>query len=125
MTKLFSGKKLVVFDFDGTLVDSIIDVKYSINAAIVDMGYSAFDDIEINYLIGPDLKTSLSQMINDKAFNFTRFEELFCQHYDSMMTTHTQCYPGVKLLLTHLTQQGYRCAVFTNKPQAQAEKLKR
>ena len=55
---MFEHKKLIVFDFDGTLVDSIIDVKHSINSAIVDMGYPAFDDIKIGYLIGPDLETS-------------------------------------------------------------------
>ena len=120
---MFEHKKLIVFDFDGTLVDSIIDVKHSINSAIVDMGYPAFDDIKIGYLIGPDLETSLCKMMGDDTFDFARFEVLFGNHYNSIMTQSTTLYPGVVSLLTQLTRQGLTCAVFTNKPQAQAEKM--
>ena len=117
------SKKIIAFDFDGTLVDSISDVQMAINSAVEKMGYNAFDDHTMNYLVGPDLETSMTKMINCSLFKFSDFEKLFSQFYEQQMVSTTTLYDGVVKTLDWLKGAGKRCIVYTNKPSDQAVKI--
>jgi len=120
---MLGNKKLIVFDFDGTLINSHEDVKVSINKALHDMGYPTLSNDRINQLIGPDLEQALANVIDDTLFDFKQFEILFVHYYDQLMVSSTALYPGVKQTLTWLQDQAKQLAILTNKPANQAIKI--
>jgi phosphoglycolate phosphatase len=110
---------LVIFDLDGTLVDSVDDLCNAVNAARGYMGLPPLPhDVVASYVgngapvlirraMGPD---ATEQQIED-ALAF------FLSYYREHMLDHTRPYPGVVETLETLHSRGLKMAVLTNKPQ--------
>ena len=115
--------KSIIFDFDGTLVDS--------EKAI----YECFQSItrrlapeRINYakniLIGPPLRDTASEILGyDNQSQLDKFIKLFIQMHDEQVIQHTQPYPNVIKVLKKVYSKNIPMAVATNKRLVPTEKL--
>ncbi len=108
--------RLIIFDLDGTIVDSGPGIKNSISKAIGKMGLPAKSEDELNSFIGPPLRVSFQ-----KEFGLTvdeAEEALYCyrRFYYQQGIYEADVYDGIPELLQDLRNKGYLLAVGTSKP---------
>lgn len=108
--------RLLVFDLDGTLVDSLPGIAFSIDAALRAFGFPA-SQRELAPLIGPPVREILAAVSgagNPEALD--RLERAFRASYDVEGWRRTECLPGVPDMLWNLMTGGIELWVATNKP---------
>ncbi|NHF73681.1 phosphoglycolate phosphatase [Paracoccus xiamenensis] len=113
----------IVFDLDGTLIDSAPDIHATANIVLGDEGLGGFDLPTVRGFVGrgvPHLVDSLlgAHGIKDSA-RAARMADNLIARYEHAVTL-TQPYPGVEAALQALQAAGHRLAVCTNKPLAPA-----
>jgi phosphoglycolate phosphatase len=108
--------RLLIFDLDGTLVDSERDLALSVNAARGEMDLPPLAAARISTYVGQGVQVLIRRALAEKASekNVERATELFLAYYRDHMLDHTVTYPGVREALDEL--DGKRMAVLTNKP---------
>ncbi len=119
-------KKLLLFDLDGTLIDSAPDLSYSVNLMLEQLGREHFDDATIHGWVGNGARTLVSRALSGSVEIDTTLDaelleralEIFLHYYHENICVKTQLYEGVKETLHALSQAGYKMAVVTNKPYA-------
>lgn len=119
-------KKLIIFDLDGTLVNSLQDLAEAVNYALRECGYREYEISEFNMMIGHGIKNLLLTALPEKKRSeeeFKRLAPLFFDHYDRNITRHTTPYSGIRELLSALHKLGYKMAIASNKYQAGTEKI--
>lgn len=113
-----SRYKLVVFDLDGTLLNTLEDLAESVNYALKACGYPTHPVEQYPYFVGNGVRSlikralpseSVSDAIKDKVLM------LFFEHYKENLTNRTHPYTGIEELLTSLKKRGYSLAVASNK----------
>jgi phosphoglycolate phosphatase len=106
---------LIVFDWDGTLMDSTAHIARSIQAACRDLGLPVPADEAARYVIGLGLRDALQIAAPslDPA-DYPRLAERYRFHY-LVKDTHTELFAGVRDLLEELRARGYLLAVATGK----------
>lgn len=122
MTKQF---KLIGFDLDGTLVNSLPDLALSVNSALVELGLPQAEESLVLTWIGNGADV-LSARALDWAQKQTgrslneeetlQFKRRFGFYYGENLCNISRLYPNVKETLETLKAQGYILAVVTNKP---------
>lgn len=117
-------KKLVIFDLDGTLLNTISDLGNSCNYALKEMGFAEHHISAYNYMVGNGVRRLLERAQPD-ADEATINELLrhFREHYDDHCTDTTVPYPGIPELLTELTRRDIGIAVASNKYQSAVDKI--
>lgn len=117
-------KKLVIFDLDGTLLNTISDLGASCNYALEKMGFATHPEMSYNFMVGNGVRKLISRAQPD-ADEKTIDELLgyFMEHYNEHCTEKTVPYPGIPELLEELRNRGIAVAVATNKYQTAAEKI--
>lgn len=117
-------KKLVIFDLDGTLLNTIADLGDACNYALRTMGYSEHALATYNYMVGNGVRKLIerAEPDADKA-TIDRLLELFREYYDEHSTDHTTPYPGIPELLTKLHENGVAIAVASNKYQSAVDRI--
>ena len=107
--------KAILFDLDGTLIDSVTDLANSINFMLAQLSLQGHTTEEISRFVGDGvqklIKRSLGQTHMDK---FADALAIFMAHYAIHCTDNTVLYPGVADTLPRLTEQ-YSLGVLTNK----------
>ena len=106
----------VIFDLDGTLVDSIPGIQWSVEAALVAGGMPPLCR-DLKPLIGPPIRDILATVsgATDPAV-LDRMESVFRSSYDSAGWRKTTCQPGARGTLQRLHIAGCGLWVVTNKP---------
>ncbi|MCM1377631.1 MAG: HAD family hydrolase [Clostridium sp.] len=118
------SKKLVVFDLDGTLLNTIADLGASCNYALTSMGFADHPLLAYNYMVGNGVRKLIERAQPDaNPETVNELLRLFREHYDQHCTDHTTPYDGIPELLRDLTSRGIAVAVATNKYQSAAEKI--
>ncbi len=109
---------LLIFDLDGTLVDSKLDLAHSVNAARAHFGLPPLDLETVGQYVGNGAPTLIRRAMGPEATedDLKRALEYFLDHYRDHSLDHTRPYPGIPELLEALHQKGVRMAVLTNKP---------
>jgi phosphoglycolate phosphatase len=114
--KVFEEIQLLIFDLDGTLVDSELDLALSVNEMLQMMGQKPLSTERIASYIGRGVKVLVSRALGPDATedDVEQGTMLFLEHYRQHMLDHTVPYPGVREALEDLKSR--KMAVLTNKP---------
>jgi phosphoglycolate phosphatase len=116
---------LIVFDLDGTLVDSRRDLADSVNALLSELGAEPLSEGLIGTMVGDGARHLVERALAAAGVKTEAAAalETFLALYDERLLVHTRPYGGIVDLLAALEQRGLKRAVFTNKPQAAAERV--
>ncbi len=121
--------KLVIFDLDGTLINTIADLAEASNYALSKQGLSGHSVQEYTLMVGHGVKNMLISAL-EKSLSVTPSEQQvqkalddFTPYYVEHIDVHTRPYPGMVELLNGLNDRGIKLAVASNKFQEGAEKL--
>jgi len=109
---------LLIFDLDGTLIDSQQDLANSVNAARAQMGFDPLPLPLIQSYVGNGAPVLIRRAMGPDASDAMVAEALdrFLTHYRAHMLDHTTLYPGVRETLDRLRDAGLAMAILTNKP---------
>ncbi len=111
-------KKFVVFDLDGTLLNTIADLGNACNYALKEMGYSPHPLTAYNYMVGNGVRRLMERAEPDATPDtIDMLLAKFREYYDEHCTDLTRPYPGIPELLTELQDKGVAVAVTSNKYQ--------
>lgn len=119
--------KLVIFDLDGTLVDSIADLGTATNAALAAKGLPQHEPEAFRGMVGHGVRNLVKQAMpepmraDDRAVD--ALLKLFLAYYIEHLDDRSRPYPGIPELLADLQAAGVQLGVASNKFQAGAEKL--
>jgi phosphoglycolate phosphatase len=114
---------LLIFDLDGTLVDSVPDLRAAVNEMLRERGRRPLSLGEVKRMVGDGAPALVARAL--KASGADPDEAVaalprFLDIYEANATELTRPYPGVAATLKLLRQRGYRTAICTNKPQRAA-----
>jgi phosphoglycolate phosphatase len=113
----FAAVRALIFDLDGTLIDSKLDLALSINATLENMGRSSLPHEKIFGMVGSGASVLVQRALGLKDVTDAEVETglaYFLSYYRSHMLDNTVAYPGVREGLALL--ENYPMAVLTNKP---------
>ena len=119
-------KRLVIFDLDGTLLNTIADLAVATNEALKVMGYPTHNEEVIQTFVGNGVSKLLERsMPEDKRTeeNIALVRRHFMAYYDQHNADLSTPYPDIPELLFHLQQAGVKLAIASNKYQSATEKL--
>jgi phosphoglycolate phosphatase len=109
---------LLIFDLDGTLIDSKRDLANAANAARGHLGMPPIADERVHSYVGNGAPVLIRRVLGDEATEAQVQEalEFFLEYYRAHMLEYTALYPGVRESLDRLRDAGVTMAVLTNKP---------
>jgi phosphoglycolate phosphatase len=106
----------LIFDLDGTLVDSRRDLAEGINHMRTHFGLSLLDHDVISSYIGDGVRKLVERSLQGNDINVDEALRVNIDYYFSHLTVHTTLYAGVDKGIRQLHQAGHELAVLTNKP---------
>lgn len=114
--------KVAIFDMDGTILDTLIDLKNSVNFALKEHGFPQRTYDEVRMFVGNGMPKLIERAVPAGSDEQTRQEVLktFMAHYEKHCADNTCAYEGIKDLLLALKAKGVKLAVNTNKAQEAA-----
>lgn len=118
--------KLIIFDLDGTLLDTVDDITNSVNFALTQYNYPTQTRENIQSFIGNGLTKLIERSIPPELcypdyVSMVRHE--FMKHYAIHSETLTKPYNGIDNLLEKLQEKGYKLAIASNKVHSATQTL--
>ena len=113
----------VVFDLDGTLLDTTSGVIYAVEYTIKELGLPMKEDSVLKTFVGPPMQLSFAThygMEKDKALECAN---LFRKNYKEQSLLKAELYSGALELLEYLKNKGYKLLVATNKSHENAMQI--
>ena len=126
--ELMLAEPMIVFDLDGTLVDSAPDLVDSLNVILERQGIPPFPLVQARKFVGRGGRAMIRQGL-DAAGAIASDAELeamftaYLAHYEEHLSVKTRYYPGVEAALDALAAAGHRLAILTNKYEKPARAL--
>lgn len=120
----FTDKELILFDLDGTLIDSAPDLALSVNFMLRTIERNEFSEEIIDSWVGNGASTLVKRALSgsvtiDNNIDESLFENalsIFLDYYKENLCVKTIMYPGVKQTLEILKENNHQLAIITNKP---------
>ena len=120
----FKNKKLIIFDLDGTLIDSAPDLSLAVNHMLQTLNRDTFSDDIIHGWVGNGALTLVKRALSGQSTinenldeeNVENALDIFLKFYAKNLCNATVTYANVPTTLQTLKEQGYRLAIVTNKP---------
>ncbi len=109
---------LVIFDLDGTIIDSRLDLSYAVNATRAFMGMQPLDHETVFTYVGNGAAVLIQRALGNlgSAENVDRALPFFLGYYTEHKLDYTVLYPGVQESLDRLREARMPMAILTNKP---------
>lgn len=117
--------KFVIFDLDGTLLNTLEDLGNAGNFALFEQGFPTHEIEKYKYFVGNGIPKLIERILPEEKREeyFEKTYRLFCDYYDAHKRDYTRPYEGIPELLKKLSASGIRTAVVTNKDDEFAKKL--
>lgn len=120
----FRDKKLLIFDLDGTLINSALDLSLAVNYMLEQLQKETFDEDIIHGWVGNGALTLVKRALLGKRDLDDSLDEdyvqealkIFLDYYENNLCNATIPYPNVIMTLHTLKSKGYILAIVTNKP---------
>lgn len=126
---MFRDKELILFDFDGTLIDSAPDLASAINHMLEQLERPGFEEQRVRGWVGNGARTLVTRALR-ASYEQEPTErqiddalDVFMAYYAANLAVDTVAYPGVPEVLCNLAQNGFRLGIVTNKPHAFVEPI--
>lgn len=119
-------KKLVIFDLDGTLLNTIADLAAATNYALQACGYLTHDTDAYRFFVGNGINKLFERALPEgtrSKENVLKIRSLFVPYYNEHNADLSRPYPGIENLLETLQEKGYMLAVASNKYHEATQKL--
>lgn len=108
--------ELIIFDLDGTLIDSRKDIANSVNHTLKTIGLKPMEERTITGYVGNGVRSLMERiLIPSHPHLFDKGIDIFLNYYAEHLLDNTNFFPGVIETLNHFT--GKKMAVITNKPE--------
>jgi phosphoglycolate phosphatase len=109
---------LLIFDLDGTLIDSKLDLAHAVNAARAHMGLGPIENEIVYSYVGNGAPVLIRRALGPDASQseVQRALDYFLAYYREHMLDYTVLYPGVRESLDRLLEARVQMTVLTNKP---------
>ena len=117
---------IIIFDLDGTLLNTIDDLGYACNYALEKTGYPTFPIEEYPAKVGNGINNLIRRALPETERTeetILRVREYFVPYYNEHNCDYTRPYEGIADVLATLKAQGHQLAVASNKYQAATEKI--
>ncbi len=113
--------KALLFDLDGTLADTVGDIRHALNMALSLKGVAPFDETAVRGMVGAGaikliVRAMLAAEMTPNTFDAQYLKAAFVAAYNAKPCEEAVLYPGVFEALQTLRQAGCMCAVVSNKP---------
>jgi phosphoglycolate phosphatase len=125
-TKDVPHTKLIIFDLDGTLLNTISDLAHSTNYALKKNGFPTHPIEAYKYFVGNGINNLFERALPEgrkTEENINSIRKEFLPYYENHNTEYTQPYEGIPRLLKFVRSKGLKTAVASNKYQQATEKL--
>jgi phosphoglycolate phosphatase len=119
-------RQTCVFDLDGTLIDTLPDLSFSLNRALGIFNLRGVDSDVVRRSLHGGLEASVDAALSALGQSLSHRDEviaLYRHHYNQSLAERSHVYEGVRKLLESLRERGVHMAVCTNKESAQANRL--
>lgn len=120
MNKLYD---IVLFDLDGTLIDSGPGIISSITYALKNEGIKIPDKTEMRRFIGPPIQKGLMEICGLSKEKSKELSIKYREYYEKNCWNKNELYPGIKDLLKDLKSAGILLAIATSRPESSALKI--
>ncbi|MFA5553247.1 MAG: HAD family hydrolase [Phycisphaerae bacterium] len=118
--------KAVLFDLDGTLLDTLKDLADSMNLALEQLGFKTHPAEAYKYIVGDGIETMARRALpenNRDSKSISKCIELTRQNYSRLWSVNTKPYPQITELLNELQKRNITMAVLSNKPDDFTKKM--
>lgn len=107
----------MIFDLDGTLLNTLDDLADSLNYALEKTGYPTHSYEAVKFFVGSGIKVMIERALPQDAMNFDEVYQTFLFHYEKNKANKTAPYAGVFKTLEVLKKMGVKMAIVSNKYQ--------
>lgn len=109
---------LIVFDLDGTLADTALDIAHALNVTLVEAGLPPHPTDTVVSYVGDGAARLIERAVpgDQPGLDLAALLGRFVAHYEARPCVDSRLYPGIADLLTDLAAAGVATAVLTNKP---------
>jgi len=123
---MLQQKNILLFDLDGTLVDSAPDLALALNKTLQDLNFAEFDESTIRCWVGNGAKVLIERALLNTSESNKQLDPalvndalaIFLRHYQDCLCLKSALYTDVKEGLMILKASGFRLAIITNKAEA-------
>lgn len=107
----------LIFDLDGTLLDTLDDLTDSLNFALSQYDLPTYQKEEVKYFVGSGIKVMIERALKKNSQYFDKVYETFIKHYEKNNTNKTTVYPEVLETIKKLAEAKIKMAIVSNKYQ--------
>ncbi len=118
--------KAVLFDLDGTLLDTIKDIADSVNIALARLGLPQHEVEAYKYFVGDGREALAIRALPEDYRDMVNVDKLAASieiEYSKRWANNTLAYPGIPDMLQSLADLGINIAILSNKPQDSTEEM--
>ncbi len=111
--------RAVIFDLDGTLINSIEDLGNAVNQSLTKYGFPSHEIVAYKYFIGSGAEAMVTRALPESCRDSETIKvclKLFNEIYDKTFNVKTRLYDEIPQLLDKLKELDYKIAILTNKP---------